>query len=409
MLVHWVWLSAMAGISDRQKLALLERFHDPEQIYLTDEQTLASTGVLTEDACKALQNKTLSDAEHILEQCEKENILLLPFSDAAYPTRLRNIADPPPLLYYKGRLPDLSERPVIGIVGTRKASLYGLSTARRMGCQIGACGAIVASGMAYGIDAAAMRGALDSGRPVVGVLGCGVDVIYPRSNRALFEDMAQSGCLLSEFAPATPPASWNFPRRNRIISGLSCGVLVVEAPEKSGALITANQALEQGRDVFVVPGNIDVPSCAGSNALLRDGAIAVTNGWDVVSEYENLFPGKISKDLPDAADAVARETAALKVAQVQQTPKKTEKADKKAVDKAEPKSYSDAKPHSISLSDTEQKLLTLIGEDALLVDDLIARSRMGAGSVLAALTMLRIKGVVTMLSGGYVKKKWENQ
>ena len=179
------------------------------------------------------------------------------------------------------------------MVGTRHASPYGMTTAKKMGYQITKCGGIVVSGMAYGIDGMAMKGALTAGAPVVGILGCGAEMVYPPSNRPLFSDVENYGCIMSEFPPGTPPVKWNFPKRNRIISGMSCGVLVVEAPEKSGALITARCAADQGRDVFVVPGNIDVPTFVGSNRLLRDGAIAVSSGWDILSEYQMQFPDKI--------------------------------------------------------------------------------------------------------------------
>lgn len=405
MLVHWIWFSALTGVSDRQKAALLEHFHDPEDIYTADREAIAQTGILTADACEALQSKDLSQAEKILERCDCDGTQLLTFTDAAYPARLRSIPDPPPLLYYKGRLPDLSARPVIGVVGTRKASVYGLSVAWRMGKQISACGAIVASGMAVGIDGSAMLGALEGGMPVVGVLGCGIDIVYPRANRELYDSVIRYGCLLTEFAPGTPPASWNFPRRNRIISGLACGVLVVEAPKKSGALITANLALDQGRDVFVVPENVDVAICEGSNALLRDGAIAVANGWDVVSEYEHLFPGKLGNAALQIDCAPERKKETLHVAQERKNPVPAEKSDKKAVDKAPAKPYSDANTCKIQFSEAERKLLELIGEEPQLVDDVIARSQANAGAVLATLTMLRIKGAVEMLSGGYVRRK----
>ena len=283
MLVHWIWLAHLPGLSDRMKLALLQQFQDPEEIYFADSGAFDHVDGMSAEIKQALTDRDLSRSEKILEACHKEQIHLLTFRDAAYPVRLKNIPDPPVLLYYRGVLPDFDGNPVIGVVGTRKASAYGLTTAKRMGYQIGRCGGILVSGMAYGIDSMAMSGALTAGAAVVGVLGCGADIVYPPSGKGLFRDTERYGCILSEFAPGTPPLAFHFPKRNRIIAGLSCGVLVVEAPEKSGALITARQALDQGRDVFAVPGNIDVPSLAGSNQLLRDGAIPVFSGWDVLS------------------------------------------------------------------------------------------------------------------------------
>ena len=209
------------------------------------------------------------EANGILGDCAAKGIYVLTYQDAAYPNRLKHIPDPPLTLYYQGTLPDFDAEPAVAVVGTRRASAYGCLTARRMGYQIAKCGGLVVSGMAGGVDTLAMKGALLAEQPVVGVLGNGLDVVYPRSNRDLYQDVAWRGCLLSEFPPGTPPIGRNFPRRNRIISGLTCGVVVVEAPARSGALITAQLALDQGRDVFAVPGNVDAACSAGSNGLLR--------------------------------------------------------------------------------------------------------------------------------------------
>ena len=245
MLVHWIWFAHRPDLTDRMKLQLLQHFQDPEEIYFAREDAFLQFEELTQEAQVSLQDKTLTASEEILEICHREKLQILTYQDSAYPVQLKNIPDPPVLLYCKGSLPDLNGSPAIGVVGTRSASAYGLTTAKRMGYQIGRCGGIVVSGMAKGIDAEAMSGAMMAGAPVVGVLGCGADIVYPLSNRKLFRDTESYGCILSEFAPGTPPVGWHFPKRNRIISGLSCGVLVVEAPEKSGALITARQALDQ--------------------------------------------------------------------------------------------------------------------------------------------------------------------
>ena len=180
MLVHWIWFAHRPGLNDRDKMALLQHFRDPEDIYFADDGAFDAIG-LSEEAKTALREKNLTSAEEILEACDREKLHILTCQDAAYPARLKNIADPPVVLYYKGRLPDFDGSPVIGVVGTRKASAYGLTTAKRMGYQIARCGGIVVSGMAYGIDGMAMSGALTAGAPAVGVLGCGADIVYPKS------------------------------------------------------------------------------------------------------------------------------------------------------------------------------------------------------------------------------------
>lgn len=418
MLVHWIWFAHRPGLSDRMKLALLHRFADPEDIYFADSGAMDCVPELSPEAKESLADKNLIPGEEILEYCRREQIHLLTIRDAAYPVRLKNIADPPVLLYYKGTLPDLDGSPVIGVVGTRKASAYGLTAAKRMGYQIGRSGGIVVSGMAYGIDSMAMSGALTAGQTVVGVLGCGVDIVYPPSNQGLFRDVERYGCILSEFAPGTPPAKWTFPKRNRIMAGLSCGVLVVEAPEKSGALITARQALDQGRDVFVVPGNIDLPSFVGSNRLLRDGAIPVSSGWDILSEYQALYPDKITKDpspvrltaYPDeVAKVSASEELPPKVAQKSNIPRKKaasgENSCKKVIDKGESATYIDLNAILPRLSADESAIVTVLKDGERLVDDVIAQTGLTTGKLLASLTMLELKGIIQRHPGKRVSLK----
>ena len=413
MIVHWIWLATRPDISDRLKVELVRHFQDPENIYFADPESYREVEGISGEGIAALQDKNLNRAKQILEDCDRENLRILTYRDAAYPGRLRNISDPPLVFYYKGRLPDFDALPMIGVVGTRGASPYGLTAAKRLGYQISRCGGIVVSGMAYGIDGMAMRGALTAGGSVVGVLGCGAEQIYPIANRPLFADTENYGCILSEFPPGTPPQPWNFPKRNRIISGLSCGVLVVEAPEKSGALITARLAADQGRDVFVVPGNIDVPTFVGSNRLLRDGAIAVSHGWDIMSEYEAQFPGVVHQEtagnLQNAyADEVAMvEKEAHKVAQKPRllSKKKSQKQEnqKKAIDKADSSPYSDVNDMLPKLSSDEQTIVSAIGEEERLVDDVIAATGLPVGKVLATLTLLEVKGVVKRLPGKRVR------
>ncbi|MBE6977609.1 MAG: DNA-protecting protein DprA [Ruminococcaceae bacterium] len=418
MLMHWIWLATLPGLHDRQKALLMQYFRDAEDVFFADADAYGCIEELSQEEREALGNKDTALAEDILRQCQRLKIHILTYRDAAYPSRLRNISDPPMVLYYKGVLPEFDSIPLIAVVGTRKASGYGLTTAKRMGSQIAECGGVVVSGMAFGIDGMAMRGALSKGAPVIGVLGSGADVVYPSSNRSLYADVEVNGCLLTEFAPGTPPMKWNFPKRNRIISGLCCGVLVVEAPEKSGALITARRAADQGRDVFVVPGNIDVASCKGSNGLLRDGAIAVSSGWEVVSEYAAQFPGKIRRvdgasmqtAYPDEVALAAREEekTSLKVAQNTDFPRKAKKEKaskkKKEIDNSAAPLYSDAETMKPPLTETEQAIVNCLGPAYILVDDLIVASGLTAGTVSAALTMLQIKGVVKLLPGNRVQR-----
>lgn len=400
-------------LKSAQKLALLQRFSDPEEIFHAPEAACDHAQELSQEAAQALCDRDLSQAQKILKQCGEKNIGILTFGDAAYPRRLKNIADPPLVLYYKGMLPDFESAPVVAVVGTRKATAYGLTTARNLSAQIAACGALVISGGAYGIDAMAMEGALDAGSKVAGVLGCGVDIVYPKSNSRLFNQVLENGCLMSEYPPGTQPFAWNFPRRNRILSGIASGVLVVEAPEVSGALITARQALEQGRDVFVVPGNIDVTTCAGSNALLQEGAAAVFSGWDVVREYEPLYPDVVAKrevQWPEKPITPRQtEQTVAKVAQSRSTLEnqnaKLRASDKKDIDNPMQSNYSGIDAQAAALSQDEKQILACLNTQPRPVDEVIAQVNMPAGKVLGSLTMLALKGIVVNHPGKRVSRK----
>ena len=397
MLIHWIWLSRLSGIRTEQKLALLRIFRDPEEIYKADPCAFSAVEGLTAKELQSLEDRELHSARKILADCAEKNISILTYGDAAYPARLKNIAHPPIVLYYKGCLPDWESVPVIGVVGTRKASAYGLQTAKQLGYQIAACGALVVSGGADGIDTKALEGALQAHKRVVIVLGFGADVVYPAKNRALFEMVEKQGCLLTEYVPGTPPNSWNFPQRNRIISGLSCGTVIVEAPERSGALNTARHTLEQGRDVFVVPGNVDSVSSAGSNQLLREGAIPVFSGWDIVSQYEYLYPGFVRR-----VDTAMGETA-LKQPSV--FPKAETKTDNKSIDNPEKSRYSVEDNKALNLTEEEKTVISHLTQQPVHVDQVIAAAGMPAGKVLSVLTMLAMKGAVKNHPGKCISLK----
>ncbi len=404
MLLHWIWFAELKHVTLLQKHSLLERYHDPEEIYHLSEEVLQKSGI-PQTVQKALQTKDLQVAQHILQQCTDKAIGILPIKDAAYPPKLRNTPDAPVLLYYKGVLPNWEERPFIGVIGTRKASAYGLQVAHQMGSQIASSGGFVVSGGAAGGDTAAMQGAMAAGYPVVGVLGFGVDVVYPRSNRRLFEAVvADGGCLISEYPPGSEPLHWHFPARNRIISGVSNGVLIVEAPKVSGTRITAQRALEQGRDVFVVPGNINTATCEGSNLLLQEGATPALSGWDVLSTYEFMYPGKLQRH--KTAPLYTGESPQAKVAQdtaiEEAYEEKRETPRKKPIDNRPISSYSVLENKEIALSEDEKTVLALLTDQPQEPADLIAKLTLPAGKVMSALTMLTVKGLIQKHPGGRV-------
>lgn len=398
MQIYWLWY-AERKVPEHIKIRLLKHFSDAEEIYLATPDALMQIEGMTEKYIKELKDKNLKSAEKIIEDCRKAEIGILTYDSEYYPPRLRHISNPPMVLYHKGKMLCWDTRPAIGIVGTRKATPYGLHTAVRFGRQIAACGGLVVSGGAFGIDAMAMQGALAEDRETVAVLGSGLDIVYPKANEPLFEQVAQKGCLLSEYPPQTPPNKWNFPRRNRIISGICNGVLVVEAPERSGALITAEEAKEQGRDVFAVPGNVDMESCRGSNILLQQGAIAALSGWDVVGEYETLYPQTVKR--PDKRILDMRDTQEI-VAQRVMIPGKTREekvaADKKSIDK-ERKS-----PYSVSgslpeLTPEEKVVLSVLTREPQPMDEILQQLDIPMGQALSIITKLTLKGVVKQLPG----------
>ena len=380
-LKFWLWLTELPGLTNQTRLALLRHFPTPEDVYYADPAEVLLTEDITREQAKLLEDKDCAAAEKVLADCGELGLHIVTISDAAYPNRLRNIFDPPCLLYVRGRLPAFDDEAAVAVVGTRDCTPYGVSCAEKLGFGLAAGGALVVSGLARGIDSAALRGALRGGGTVTAVLGNGLDVVYPRENRYLYEDIAASGALLSEYPPGTPPEGRHFPVRNRIMSGLSLATLVVEAPERSGALITAGTALEQGRDVFAVPGPIDAPASVGCNRLIRDGAGLVTDAWDILAAYAPRFPEKLHRE-------GAREEPAVLGYQARQ---RTEP-------KEVPPSLS-LSNNDLSLTDDQIRLLRTLTEEPMLVDDLIEETEIPTRRVLSALTVLEIEHLVTQHPG----------
>ena len=396
MLIHWIWYATLPNVSLRQKLELLQHFSGPEDIFCTEDFDHLSQ--LSAPVAKALGNKDLTLARSVIKGCSEKQVGILTMADAGYPSRLKNIADPPLVLYYKGVLPDFEGRPVIGVVGTRKATPYGMNVARTISREIATCGGLVVSGGAGGIDTAALQGAGSTGSQTVAVLGCGVNVVYPKTNRELFHQISKNGCLISEYLPDSGPQVWQFPERNRIISGLSNGVLVVEAPTKSGALITARNAAEQGRDVFVVPGNIGVATCEGSNALISDYAKPVLCGWDVLKDYAPQYPYAVEKREVQKADFSRQRLAETVV-----FPTVDEPAPKKSIDNPTVNAYSDLE---YKLSAQEETVLGCLDLNPKSVDSVIAGAGLPAPEVLRILTSLALKGLVNNHPGRMVSANY---
>jgi len=323
----------------------------PEAVLRTPVAELAGRAKISEKASRAFAELQRSfDPDRMQDRLATRGIEVLTPVDEAFPRPLRSIPDPPPALFVNGAVPDTVS---VALVGSRKASATGIETARALGLALSERGVCVVSGLALGVDAAAHEGAVEVGGLTVGVLGCGIDVVYPRRNRALFESVRRHGALVSEYALGEAPLAWRFPARNRIIAGLAGTVVVVEAPEHSGALITARHALDAGRDVWAVPGPPGVRECRGSNGLLSDGAGVL---WDI----------------PEFVDAVARE---------HRVP-------------AAGGASAGVQPLPSGLEDTEAAVLCGVGFEPMGVDAVAKRSGVEMPGVLTALALLELKGFV---------------
>ena len=292
--VYWIWLSLACTIDTGTFAALMDKFDDAKAVYDADVHTLRSKINPKLSDITNLADKDLTRAVEIYSFCTRLGVGLLTYDDPRYPQALKKIPTPPPLLYYRGKLPDFNSRLFIAVVGTRSLSDYGRKNAFKISYDLATAGAIVVSGMAMGIDGVAMAAAIAADKPTVAVLGSGIDVCYPSQHLDLAREIVKDGCVLTELPPGTPPAKYNFPKRNRIISGISRATFAVEGKESSGAMITARYAKEQGRDVYVLPGNVDSANSQLANLLLKNGAKPCTYAEDIILAYEEDYLGKVN-------------------------------------------------------------------------------------------------------------------
>lgn len=289
--LYHIWLSFKLGIANPEFLTLYESFDDVFEIYRAEEDILSKIDGISEGTVAALCDKNLDPARKCMYTCARYNINITVFGDENYPTSLMRITDPPIVLYYVGEIPDFDKRLSLSIVGTRKMSEYGKQTAYRISYELAAADVMIVSGMALGIDGVASCGAIEGGGKCIAVLGSGIDVVYPKEHRKLMSFIMRQGAVISEYPPGSPPDADNFPVRNRIISGLSDGTLVIEGDAKSGSLITARHAIAQGKPLFAVPGSLEERNSEGTNALLRSGANIVIESDDIITFYKNYYEG----------------------------------------------------------------------------------------------------------------------
>lgn len=294
MIRYSVWLSLVLGTANNRTKEVYAHFKTAENVFKAGAEACRKTKLFSKGELQRMKDVSLFDALKIIAACRESNIEIIPLGSKKYPFCLSVIEDPPTVIYAKGNLPDFDKNPAVCIVGPRKVSDFGKRAAFSLSYRLARSGIIVVSGGALGTDTYAHAGALKSGGVTVAVLGCGINYPYLLKNESLRRAICENGCVISEFPPDFPASKFTFPIRNRIMSALSLGTVVVEAGQKSGALITARHSCEQGRDVFVIPGAPDKKECVGSNALLRDGAKPLLDVSDIFNEYIHRFPDKIN-------------------------------------------------------------------------------------------------------------------
>lgn len=299
----WVWLSLHMKQGTHVYHYLLEEFGDIEAIYNCEDNDIKDLPWLYDNQKSKILDKTLDKAKEVIRWCERANVNIVTLEDDNYPETLKDIDTRPGVLYYVGTLPDFKNELCIGVVGTRDMTIFGEQSAFEIGYGLTKGGATVISGGALGVDCTAQKGALVAGGATVAILGSGIDVLYPYQNKDLFVKILEKGAIITEYPPHTPPNGYNFPVRNRLISGLSRGLVVVEGDRNSGAMITADKATNQGRMLFAVPGQPGVFQATGTNELIRTGAKAVSFAIDILEEYLDKYSDKInitkSKEKPD--------------------------------------------------------------------------------------------------------------
>lgn len=387
---YWIWLQLALG-QGAHFLPILEDFDNPQKLYESNILVWKMSTSLTQKQIERLRSCTLTDAENIITQCEENGWGIITYDDMDYPERLRGISNPPAVIYTDGDIIDFDSFAVIAVVGTRKASGYAVKASTLMSKGMALCGVVIVSGGALGVDSAAHRGAMSAGGRTYAVLGCGFGTDYLKTNGDLRDEIKESGgALITEYPPFEPASKTTFPMRNRIISALSDGVLVVEAGVKSGSLITASHAAEQGRDIFAIPASIFDKNFQGSNKLIDDGAYVATSPESVLLHYADKYATLDMSNTKTPYELM------------------TEKEEANAPEKQQVDFQSIMEDRAIrvemtrtaiALGGDEKAVYNALSEDFQSIEDIIQKSGVPARNVLVALTMLEMKGLVESTSG----------
>ncbi|MGN1203058.1 MAG: DNA-processing protein DprA [Eubacterium sp.] len=389
---YWLWLQKALGEGAYIK-KILEDFGSAKELYDSNILEWRMSPSLTAKQVNMLEQTDINSTDEIIYTCNNNGWSIIDYDDRRYPNRLKEIYNPPCVLYTDGDLPDIDSLAVIGIVGTRKASEYAVKVAHIMSRGITECGALVVSGGALGVDTAAHKGALTAGGKTVAVLGCGLGTSYLNENKSLRDVIKNNGALVTEYPPFTKASRTTFPMRNRIISGLSSGVLVVEAGVKSGSLITANFALEQGRDVFAVPSSVLSVDFAGTNKLIDDGAIVATKPAQIVAVYAEKFNtldiskarnvDELMNDETDKSANVKSEEDKLSFERLEESRDRRLKNEEKA----------------LKLTGDVKTVYECLNDCFLHIDTIIEKTGLTSQRVMASITQLEVMGLTESASG----------
>ena len=411
--LYWVWLSCRLGAESKEFGRLIGTISDPYDIYRMSEEEIEQLR-LKGSTKKKLCDKSLTDAYGIVKYCKSEKVEIIGYGSKKYPERLRSIEDPPVVLYCQGKLPDLNNTLCIGIVGTRKMSEYGMRSAYKISYELAAAGVCVVSGMASGIDGISACGVIEGGGATVAVFGCGIGRIYPNEHKTLARAIRSCGALVTEYPPDEEPHGYNFPKRNRVISGLCQGILVIEGPKGSGALITAKRAIEQGRQLFALPGKINEINSYGPNELIKNGAHMVLSAEDILGYYDFLyhdtFDMRAYAKAKKSSDFSYKAVEKYGVNAVEETQSKAKPEVVKRENKLEesvPEQVEGVKAQTPKNLDTLDPTTRRVYEalpDGSFTADVLTSCGVAVNEAMISLTMLEINGLIASLPGGAYKK-----
>lgn len=420
--LFWIWLSLRCTVGNDTFSLLRKTFALPSEVYRADRETLEKALFPSKRDLKALCNKDLTEARNILDYCASSNVKIITYDSENFPETLKDISSPPVLLYCLGELPSVSDKLFVSVVGTREMTEYGEQKAFEIASDLATAGAVVVSGMALGVDGAAHAGAISGGGKTVAFLGCGIDRVYPPVHRQLEANIIKHGAVITEYSPGTPPNKYNFPRRNRLISAISKATLVIEGPRRSGALITGETALKQGRAVYALPGNVNERNGFCTAVLLKEGAKCATCADDILSDFSHEYNGKINifkllnkvpQNVKTALSKLGAKSPSKKTKDKNQKNIKSydipieeiKKGSVEEISEAQDK-ISDAEKEDIlsSLSKETVEFYKRIPENETVYIEALAEGE-NINDAMSATTMLEVYGLIEVFPGNRIRKK----